>query len=86
MKELILKNNKLFHNYEHQFQITFNTPLNKYWNFVTGFDVIKFDEDLKCPDGISLKDFITEKYNEEASGLIGKLLNIKKIKRARRNI
>lgn len=34
-------------------------------------DVIKLDEMLQVPDGISTKEFIAEKYGKEAADLVG---------------
>jgi hypothetical protein len=46
---------------------------------ITGFDVIKFDEYMLAKhedyvDGISLKDFLTDKYSPAASAFIEELI------------
>jgi hypothetical protein len=57
-----------------KFKRTFNLPLKNYIDLITGFDIVKFDEDIKTPDGISTKDFISKTYGEEAVKLIQSLI------------
>jgi len=74
MREIVMLHKKLFHDHAQEFKTTFDLPLDTYWDYVTGFDIVRFDDDLKCPDEISLKDFIANEFGEDASKLIGKLL------------
>jgi hypothetical protein len=57
----------------YQFRKTFGVPVNQFLDF-SGFDIIKFDEWLNTPKGVSTKNFITKKYGKEASELINSLL------------
>lgn len=58
-----------------KFRVFFNMNLGNYWNIVTGFNIIKFDEDLNHShkEG-SLKDYLKEKFGEPAMNLIQELL------------
>jgi hypothetical protein len=71
----IMKRNrdKLF-KHGKEFQQTFGVPLNKYLDPMTGFDIVKFDEWLKTPDGTSTPDWLTKKYSAKASELVRSLL------------
>lgn len=44
-------------------------------SLITGFDIVKFDEAIKTPDGISTKNYIIKKYGEKASELISWLIS-----------
>jgi len=62
---------------EKDFKNLFGLELGDYFDALTGFDIVKFDENLlKSPDGMSCRDVILEKYGEEAVGVIQKLLKI----------
>ncbi|MFA5321950.1 MAG: hypothetical protein WC373_04695 [Smithella sp.] len=62
--------------YKSKFESIFKLPLQKYAHPLFGFDIIRFDEDLKTPDGTSTSDFIKEKYGKEAVELISKMINM----------
>lgn len=71
----ILENVKRRDKYNDRFQRVFGTRLSLYWDNITGFDVIKFDDGwIKSGDG-SMHDAVLEKYGEEGvqiiKGLIG---------------
>lgn len=76
--EMVYANKKKIHKYSHSFRETFNLNLCNYlggfWQLLFGFDIIKFDKDIKTPDGTSTKEFILDKYGEEAVNLISDLL------------
>lgn len=57
-----------------KFQSTFNIPLKTYWDKMFAFDVIGFDDFLETPDGTSTKDWILEKYGQDAVNLVLDLL------------
>jgi len=61
--------------YKQKFESIFKLSLRNYAHPIFGFDIIKFDEDLKTPDGTSTSDFIKKKYSKEASELISKMIN-----------
>lgn len=42
-------------------------------NPITGLDVIWLDDYLQVPDGVSMLDFITQKYGKRAAEIIYKL-------------
>jgi hypothetical protein len=56
-----------------EFQQIFSIGLNKFLDPITGFDVIKFDEWLKVPDGTSTKDYLTKKYGVRSAALVMEL-------------
>jgi hypothetical protein len=65
-----------------QFQKTFGVKVNAYYDRMTGFDIIKFDEEfLKTPDGISTHDLVVQKYGEAAADLIVKLIYLQNVGR-----
>lgn len=70
MRNTIMARKKLFHDCKPMFESMFKLSFDDYWDTMSGFDICKFDDDIKCPDGISLKDFLTEQYGEKASNLI----------------
>lgn len=70
----LLDNKAKADKYHKIFRQTFGVQLMNYFSFITGFDIIKFDEKfLKTPDGISMGEYIREKYGEEAVDLIKNL-------------
>jgi hypothetical protein len=59
-----------------QFAATFGRPLKPYLDARTGFDVIKFDEELiKPPDGQSCEDVVREQHGEDAVTMIKSLIS-----------
>ena len=59
------------------FQDIFNTRLCKFYNPVTGFDVIAFDRFIGTPDGISMEQWIKREYGERGLNLIVDLLKVR---------
>lgn len=58
------------------FQQIFKVPLSKFWDQITGFDIVKFDEEvIKPPEGVSTKQLIEEKYGNGAVELCNKLIH-----------
>jgi len=47
-----------------EFENIFDLKLKDYFSIQYGFDVCKFNDDLKCPDGISLNDFLLQTYGD----------------------
>ena len=41
---------------------------------IFGFDIIQFNNDIQVPDGQSCKDFVKEKYGDNAVQLLERLL------------
>jgi len=56
------------------FRATFDVPLLQFWDTITGFDIVKFDDWAQPPDGTSLKDHLTAKHGEAASKLVADLI------------
>ena len=67
---------KIFHDkYQNEFKDIFGINLSEYWDNITGFDIVKFDEEfLKGPDRISCSDFIKNEYGEDARQFVLKLI------------
>lgn len=60
--------------WDHFIQV-FGISMGKFWtDNLLGFDVIRFDEWLKPPDGTSTSQHIIDKYGEEAEQMIRNLL------------
>lgn len=58
------------------FRETFGSPLRSFWDNITGFDVIKFnDEIIKAPNGESTASVVKGKYGQEGIDLVMDLLN-----------
>ncbi len=57
----------------------FGISLKHFWiDNILGFNVIAFDDWLKTPDGISTRDFIRQKYGDEAVAIVEDLICCKK--------
>ena len=63
---------------KHKFEFTniFGLSISPYAHPIFGFDIVKFDEDIKVPDNISCKNHINNKYGKAAVELIEKLMKI----------
>ena len=57
-----------------EFQRVFGIPLHRFFHPFWGFDVIKFDEWLKTPDGTSTADYIKQTKGQNALTLVEELL------------
>lgn len=73
------------------FQFYFFESIEKYFNPILGFDIIKFDDSLKSKYGnyenekISMSIFIEKKFGKKAVRFINRLLNKpRKIKRRKK--
>jgi len=65
---------RIYINSAPEFQRVFGRKLFDFWDNITGFDVIKFDEQvIKPPEGISTKDAIEKQYGVNAVALVYKL-------------
>ncbi len=69
--ELADRNQKA-HKHNELFNLAFWHELrfSHYWNAITGFDVVKLDDNLKVPNGTSTAEFIEEKYGKKAVELV----------------
>jgi len=69
--------------YRDSFFQVFNMNLTEFYItgfYLVGFDVLKFNDKLNVPDGVSLHDFVKKKYGESGDFLIKELLCIKENK------
>lgn len=68
----IQHNINLVTNYSQEFYRIFQVNLKNYFpNYLTGFDIVKFDDEvIKTPDDISMSQHIKEKYGEDGHHLI----------------
>lgn len=69
-----MENKEKIRKFRAMFSDHFNASLESYMDLMFGFDIVKFDEFLGTPDGISTKDFIEKKYGKEAMELIESLI------------
>lgn len=75
MYQFLSDNNQKRLKYSLQFSSIFHKNLADFWNIVTGFDIVKFDEKvIKPPDGTSTRDQILKDYGEEAVKVIDGLI------------
>lgn len=72
--DIIGKNKKLLLGNADEFRLTFGVVLHKFMSPITGFDIVRFDEFLRTPDGISTRDYINQKYGNKAVELIERLI------------
>ncbi len=73
--DFMLKNKDRFTKEAPEFKRTFNRNLKDFFDFVTGFDVIAFDEKVIQPaDDISTADAVREKYGDAAVALCERLM------------
>ena len=62
------------------FEKIFQTGFKEYWDIMTGFDIISFDEFMQTKRGYieddktSLSDFVKQRYGSEAEALIRLLI------------
>jgi len=74
MYTIIKQNKAKYLTKTNEFYATFNLRLTNYWDIITGFNITKFDNDIKCPDGISLKQHIENTFGLDAVALIMSLI------------
>jgi len=57
------------------FCVIFDRPLSYFWDNLTGFDIIKFDEDFIKPNvGESTNQAVSRKYGQTGCDIITKLI------------
>ena len=67
----MLSNRKKYIASAESFYRIFNVSLENFWSNITGFDVVKFDEELiKPPDGKSTADVVKETYGADALAFV----------------
>jgi len=75
MRDVIMHQKKMEKKHHIFFYNTFNRKLSEFMEFMTGFDIVAFDDYLKVPDGVSLKDYIREKHGDDAVTMIEALIS-----------
>jgi len=66
-KAAVIKHSKKFQKY-------FGFHLCDYMHLIFGFDLLRFDFNIKTPDGTSTRDWIMKNQGKEAVKLIEKLI------------
>ena len=74
-REFFLKNKKLHHDHNQEFLQIFHVSISSYWDIMTGFDVVKFDDYIKPIEGVeSTADAIKRQYGDRALELVSLLI------------
>jgi hypothetical protein len=77
LPELVRQNLDLYRQTYREFAKIFGVSLRSYWNNITGFDIVMFDDEfIKSPDNKSMGDAILETYGQEAYDLIRRLISL----------
>ena len=71
---ILMDNRKKEQTFSKPFKETFNINMHPFFDYVMGFDVVAFDKYLEVPDGTSTKEFIAEKYGDDAVTLVENLI------------
>ena len=58
-----------------EFQIVFGVSLHRYWNNLTGFDIVEFDQEVILSGNRAPYDVLIEKFGDEADNIICRLLD-----------
>jgi hypothetical protein len=74
LQERIEHNKELFYANRTKFSNIFGINLGQFFTLILGFDIVTFDKFLQVPDGISTKQYITDKYGGEAVKVVEGLL------------
>ena len=73
LRSITLKNRKAEHTHKNKFREIFGCPISDFMDPLLGFDIVKFDEYIKTPDGISTRDYL-KKNNPEGCRIIEELI------------
>ena len=74
IRDHIFRNKKIYHDLHQEFRSIFGVGLIDYWDDFTGFDIIKFDDEvIKSLDGV-MADTVKEKYGDIGVTIIERLL------------
>ena len=75
--DMIKSNDRTYRENAKEFKRIFRINLKPLWDNITGFDIVRFDEELiKSPDGQSIEDVIQAEYGNEGVNIIKSLLKI----------
>ena len=70
----MLARKDLYIKHERKFKRIFGISMRGFMDFMTGFDIVKFDDWLKTRDGMSTADCLKERYGDEAHDLVKRLI------------
>lgn len=72
----MMKKLETYKRHAREFELTFGVKLMpSYWNHLTGFDLIAFDEEVVQPeDGESTREAVKRRFGEDAVDLLLKLM------------
>jgi len=74
-KDIVEMNHTIRKLYQDEFQKLFNLDLHCFWNPFYGFDMLLFDRYLNTPDDVSISEYVTSVYGEEAHELVLRMIN-----------
>lgn len=74
--ETVRRNKENEASQKYKFHDIFGMNLSDYSCPIFGFDIIKFDESLRTPDGKSTREWVKEKYGQEGLDIILTLMNL----------
>ena len=61
---------------EKDFERIFGTPLRPFMHPIVGFLIVEFDEFLKVPDWVSMRDYIEQNHGTQAVELVLRLIRL----------
>ena len=70
-----MENRKKELKYSPQFQTIFKVKLHSFLSYVTGFDIIKFDEEIIKSGDSCMEDAIHSTYGENGVSLVRELIS-----------
>ena len=77
LTKLVRRNLELYGQTYREFTEMFGVSLRSYWNNITGFDIVMFDDDvIKSPENESMGATVLETYGQEAYDLIRRLISL----------
>lgn len=65
---------KLKHKYKKRFYALFGVSLESLWDFYTGFDIVRFDDEVIKSGDDAMRVCIRDKYGDEAVSMIKELI------------
>ena len=73
--KIVIKNKRKHDQYHKSFFRIFGIRLSRFFNLITGFDIVKFDDEvLHSQDGESSKDVVQREYGNEGVKIIMSLI------------
>lgn len=72
--DIMLARKDCYMRHDRRFKRIFGVGMWQFMDLLTGFDVVKFDDWLETPDGLSTADHLAKKYGKEARDLVKALI------------